>query len=482
MNLALPRTIFSGSVRHAQLPLKPIPQRFNPLVLGLSRWALPLLLRLRLRRWLPSGIARIEARNTDLLVDLFRDFDAGNIRLVIAFHHPEVDDPLCMLHLLSSIVPRAARRRGIRLRSPIHSFFLFDRGMTLWGGRWLGWLLSRLGGVSIRRGRRPDYTAIRAMRQLLAEGRFPIAVAPQGATNGHSEIVNPLEPGVAQLGFWCVEDLLAAGRSETVLIVPVGIRYFYLTPPWQNIGRLLHRLEAQCGIATGGQNQSGPGPKSYYDRLIRLGEFLIGEMESFYRHFYHLELPQPQPSTGESTTDRNQNLAIRLKNLLDAALRVDEETFALPGRGSIDERCRRIEEAGWSRIYREDLPDLDGVSALGRGLADWIAEEADVRMRHMRLAESLTAVTGTYVRDHPTAERFAETLLILHDVVSRLVERKLPRRPRLGWRRVVLTIGKPISVSDRWLPDRRDRHAARQAVMDLTQDLHAALERLQSSD
>jgi len=49
-----------------------------------------------------------------------------------------------------------------------------------------------------------------------------MTVAPEGATNGHSEIVSPLERGVAQLGFWCVEDLVKAGRSETVYIVPIG--------------------------------------------------------------------------------------------------------------------------------------------------------------------------------------------------------------------------------------------------------------------
>ncbi|WP_071599813.1 hypothetical protein [Mastigocladopsis repens] len=44
-------------------------------------------------------------------------------------------------------------------------------------------------------------------------------------------------------------------------------------------------------------------------------------------------------------------------------------------------------------------------------LGDRIAEEANLRMWHMRLVESFVAVTGNYVHEKPTAERFAETTL-----------------------------------------------------------------------
>jgi len=76
-------------------------------------------------------------------------------------------------------------------------------------------------------------------------------------------------------------------------------------------------------------------------------------------------------------------------------------------------RCRRL-EAGWTYIYREDLQDLKALSPLDGGLADWIAEEASLRMLHMRLVESFVAVTGTYVLEKPF-ERFAETALLMFD-------------------------------------------------------------------
>jgi hypothetical protein len=94
------------------------------------------------------------------------------------------------------------------------------------------------------------------------------------------------------------------------------------------------------------------------------------------------------------------------------------------------------------------------------------------------LAESFVAVTATYIKEKPTAERFAETALLMFDFMARIKEKKIPRRPRLGWRQARVTVGEPISVSDRWSTYQTSRQAARLAVNDLTQDLQKALETL----
>jgi hypothetical protein len=96
----------------------------------------------------------------------------------------------------------------------------------------------------------------------------------------------------------------------------------------------------------------------------------------------------------------------------------------------------------------------------------------------MRLAESFVAVTGTYVQQKPSFERFAETSLILFDLIARIKGEKNPARPRLGWRKSRLTVGEPISVTQRWSSYQASRQAARVAVNDLTQDLQVALEKM----
>ncbi|MBE9046219.1 1-acyl-sn-glycerol-3-phosphate acyltransferase [Pleurocapsales cyanobacterium LEGE 10410] len=460
-------------MQRTQPKLNFIPPNFNPLILRFVHWSLPILKRFRFLPWLPAGIKKIEIANGEILVELYHQFQSGKIRLILAFRHCEVDDPLSGLHLLSCGIPTIARQQGIKIESPVHSHFMYDRGMTIWAGDWLGWLFSRMGGVPVHRGKTLDWQAIKQTRELLINGQFPLVVAPEGATNGHSETISPLEPGVAQLAFWCVEDLAKHHRIERVVVLPINIQYRYLDPQWSKLDRLLSKLETDCGlpeqevIDDNSQNLA----ELYYPRLLRLGEYLLSEMEQFYRCFYHRHLPLSPDSASP------ENLPHRLAKLLDVSLQVGEEYFGLKPKGNIIERCRRLEEAGWNYIYRQERNKLKNLSPVKQGLADWIAAEADLRMLHMRLAESFVAVTGTYVREKPSFERFAETSLILFDAIARIKGNKNPRRPRLGWRKSTVTIGEPINVSDRVKTYRQNRQGAKQAVAQLTQDIQTALEK-----
>ena len=120
--------------------------------------------------------------------------------------------------------------------------------------------------------------------------------------------------------------------------------------------------------------------------------------------------------------------------------------------------------------------DLDQLSPLERRLADRAAAEADLRIWHMRLVESFVSVTGHYVQTEMSAERFAETLLLIWDTVTKIHGDRNPfHRPQLGPQRGRVTIAEPIVVSDRWETYHSSRRHAKQAVADLTQDLQAAL-------
>jgi hypothetical protein len=455
-------------IQRVQPPLQFIPPALNPTVLWSLQRLLPWITRSR------TAIADIQAENVEVLVDLYQQFHAGTIRFLLAFRHPSAADPLCLAHLLADLVPKVARQQGINLCRPIHAHFLYDRGIPLWAGSFMGWLYSQLGGIPIHRGK-IDLVGLRTARHLFANGSLPMVAAPEGATNGHTEIISPLEPGISQLSFWCVEDLVKAGRAEVVLIVPVGIQYRYLTPPWQAIDRLLTELERDTGLV----EAVSPGtiePQVLYQRLYRLAEHLLQVMEQHYTRFYHQ--PLVGTPTGETTTPlSNAEFATRLNALLDVALTVAEQYFGLQPKGSIIDRCRRLEQAGWDCIYRDDLK-LETLPALERGLADRVAEEADLRIWHMRIVESFVAVTGKYVLENPTVERFAETTLLMWDMVARIKGGDPFKRPKLGKQTALVTIGQPISVSDRWQTYQGGRRNAKVAIAELTQDLQTALQRM----
>ncbi|NJL48851.1 MAG: hypothetical protein HC929_16995 [Leptolyngbyaceae cyanobacterium SM2_5_2] len=116
----------------AQPPLSFLPAKPNTFVLRAVQLGLPLWIRWR------ENIQRVEAKNVDPLVHLLKEFQAGQQRLMIAFRHPSPQDAFCLAHLLWYAVPRRARELGITLERPIHTHFIYDRGIPLWAGTWVG--------------------------------------------------------------------------------------------------------------------------------------------------------------------------------------------------------------------------------------------------------------------------------------------------------------------------------------------------------
>ena len=442
-----------------------LPPRLDGRVLATARLLLPLWLR-------RSGLRGVTVEGMERLQEPMEAFQEGRSRLLLAFRHPSLDDPAVLAHLLWRDLARAGRPRHAepgrrRFRPRPHAQFLYDRGIPLWAGEGTGWLLSRLGGCSIQRSKL-DLPALRTARALLLDGPHPFAVAPEGATNGHSEVVSPLEPGVAQLALWTADDLQKAGRPEAMTLLPIGLQYRFSAPVWPAIEALLSQLEGEAGRASSDRSLQ---PDHLYRRLAALAELMLCRLEDYYRAAHHLPLP-PLPETATAAEER---LTMRLNRLLEGALQVAERGLAVEPHGDLNERCRRLEQAGWDRLYPStDLPAAPP-SALDRGLAGRLAEETAQSLWHMRLVEAFVAVSGRYVREHPSQERFADTLLILWDTLNRIRGGTPGQRPQLGPRQALIRIGEPLAVLPLLAGYRSDR---RRAVADLTATLQQRLEGL----
>ena len=441
---------------YAQPPLEFLPPKFNPLVLRLCQILMPL--------WMAgkTPIADIQIEQGDRIIELFQQFQASKIRFLLAFRHPNPNDPIALSQVFWRRIPALAKSQGVSLQDPVHFHFIYDRGIPLWAGNFVTWLFPQLGGSSILRGT-IDRPGLKSARHLFVNGRFPIAAAPEGATNGHNQLISPLEPGIAQMAFWCVEDLHKLQRTETVLIVPLGVQYSYVQDNWKALESLLTEMETDCGLSTSNHQ---PVFEHLYPRLINLGNYLLNLMENLYGKFYHQNIPQ---------SSDNQDLSQRLHSLLDIALKVSESYFGIQPIGDLTSRCRRLEQAGWEYIYRENLKSPEDLSAVDLGLANRLAEEASLRMWHMRLVESFVAVTGEYIKQNPSFDRFADTVIIIWTAIARLKGVNPNKTPNLGKQLVKTRVGEPIAVSPRWASYRSSR---RQAIADLTQDLQIALEEL----
>jgi len=441
------------SLERVHPPLPYLPPQYDANMVRFAQLMSPYLLYLR------SRISRVEEHHLERVVQTQHASDLGKIKCIYAFRHPTTDDHFSLLHLFGQSLPRTAHQMGIKLNKPCHSFFVYDRGIPLWAGGVVNWLFPKVGGIPVFRGK-PDRQGMKAMREHLLNGKLPLSIAPEGGTNGQSELVAELEPGVVQLAFWTAEDLAKAGRPERVVIVPIGIQYEYTSHAWQHIDRLLLSLEQDCGIT-----KPRPLPSDRYSRLYDLGIFVVNWVAQHYQKFY--------PNYAVSL-DATWDLSQRLQAVIDTILRVAESYFGMEGKGSTVDRCRRLEQAVWDRVFRADL-DLSKISNLELAFANQLAKEANASMWHMRIAESIMPVTGTYAKEHPSPSRFAEMLLLMWRAMCRVKLIPFGATPYVGHRKLILSAGEPIAVSEQLPLYQSSRQQAKECVSQMTQQLKQAL-------
>ena len=461
-------------IDRAQPALQFLPHSLNLTIWRGVAFVLPLWMRFKL------AITEVQSQNVETLARYYQEFQQGKVRILIAFRHPCTSDPFTMGYLMWKELPKVAKEHRIALKRPVHSHFLYDRGVALWAGNIVNWLFPTIGGSSIFRGK-ADREGLKAARALLTDSFIPLSIAPEGATNDHSELVSPLEPGVAQLGFWAQDDLIKAERPESMFIIPVSLRYQYIKPPWGEIEKIIAQLESDLKLPI---SHEAPGfindPKAdrLYGRLLNVGIGFLSQLEAFYTRNYGISFEEEEaPSTDHSSI--NQVLIERLHRGLDKILKVSEDFFNVKAKGEFSDRCRRLEQAAWSRIFIDKLEQLSPVE---RGLADWQAAEASLRLDHMRLAERLICLTDDYIVSKPTGDRFAEVSLILWRISVWLKGESPHDPPKLGPKRVKIHVCEPIAIQDYWAQYKLDRRSARKTVNSITEKIQASFEAVIQSE
>lgn len=442
-----------------QPPLRHIPPRFNAPLFRLVAAVYPVYIRFAL------DIRRVTVEGMDRLLAHYRLFQERKIRLIIAFRHPHLDDGALMARLLGNAVRDAARRERRRTASgglarPPFAHFVYDRGAPLWAGPFIGWLLPRMGGISVFRGKL-DSQSVGDIRWALLHADHPLAIAPEGAVSYNERRAAPLETGVAHFAFWGVRDLSAAGRGERVVILPVVPVYRHGPDAVKGLERLARYLERECGLRF---DEARPLPV----RLRAIAHHLLSTAETFYRRFYaHSAVVLSPGEEAGSTADAHflSPERERIEAIVEAALSSAERSLNLSCSGSPIDRVRRVEQACWDRIFRSDIPDIAALSPLERSLADRLARETSLTMRHLQLADIMVYLSELAIPDDAGVDELAEAASNLAGMLARLEGGDISATPRIGSRTVSFRIGRPLSVSERWESYLRNRPAAVEEVM-----------------
>jgi hypothetical protein len=403
----------------------------------------------------------VRTERAETLVSEMESFCAGRSRLIIAFRHPSVSDAPLLAYLFSRRLPRIARRLGRRLPRRTHVHFLYGRGVPVWAGAGLAWILPRIAAIPVYN-RRHDSRGMAAVRKTALDGRFPLALAPEGQVSYHNKAFGELEAGTGRIALWCRDDLRAAGRHEEVRILPLSIEYRYPEEGRGALAGILREISARTGIEL--DVDTADGALRVYEGLLDLTRRLLSHIESAYHVTFGAPAPgpgrtapAPEPEvapgcTGTATdavgpTDPTSPdpaaLRRRIVALCDRVLRVGEKVHGLASDGSLLDRVFRLRDAGWRRMFRDDL---EALSPLERTLADAAAEEAKITTRHMELVDVLEYLDPAYISPDGPFERLVEYAVNLQDVVNRLLGGTIAGRMRIKGREAVVRAGKPVSV------------------------------------
>lgn len=422
-------------------PLRPsLP---SPITLFFLRLVSPFYLRFALK------FQSIEIQECEKVVDLWKAFQNGEIRLIIAFRHPYGDEPQLFSYAFDVLLPRKARMLRRPLRNPVHARFVHGYEVALWGGPLVRWLLPRIGALPVYHAKM-EAGGIKNIRNAIRNGPFPLALASEGQISYVSETVARLENGSVQMGFWCAEELEKENRSERVIILPLSIHHRFNPRDFKKLHAFLSRLEKKCGL-----DSITSGTASVKERLVRLETRILAMTEEYYAKSYRVK-PAVQVDVDVDTALRS-----RWKALMDAALAHAE--FVLGIRTSVYSdainRVYAIRQVCWDRIYPG--PETGKPSALSRAFTNRRTGEAWYAMRHMEFVDIAFYLDGAYLNSveggDPPFDRLVETAHNLDDLVSRLAGGNIRDRPSFMRKKAVIIPGEILDITSRLSDYQLDR-------------------------
>ncbi|HZJ87579.1 MAG TPA: hypothetical protein VFC80_00305 [Sphaerochaeta sp.] len=359
--------------------------RFSPLCYAITR----LLGRTYLRRVL--GVKTIEQFHAHRYSEALDSFKRGERRLILAFRHTAVEDaPLLLV--------------GTAKKS--HLSFLYGRDVLNWAGASARIFFPRLAFIAVQN-RGSSRAGLTHLRQAATNGRFPLALAPEGQVTYHAHRCGPLESGVAQLALWAGET------GAEVTILPVAIAYRYSDDSASLLTDLLVRWQQESGFRL---------------EVASPEQLLATACENT------LELVA---SHWKVALEAVGSFTARRDHLCAALLEYAEEEAGLgPQTGSIIDRLYRL------RFFAEDtlFGPQEGISLEQR-------ERTHSYLIALQTVDVLEYLDPSYITEEISAARMVEVALTLLDVTNRIaggsIDSRYSPKEKVGG----LYFGEPIDLS-----------------------------------
>ncbi len=410
--------------------LASIPPAPSRMVMAMLRWIGPIYLRFGM------NVGRVIVEDSES-TDLFGS--GGNRppgRIFIAFRHPSPDDPLVVYYLLQKRCPSAGT----------YPVFLYGRDVPVWAGPVAGWLLPRIGGISVfHEEMRRD--SLDELYRAVSSASGPIVLAPEGQVTYHNYRTAPTQRGTAHLARWA-----AAQTGSPSHVVPLALEYRYPDDRSNTIFvRLLGRVEALTGVSSAVDHTDGPDSDgTLVTRTWRAAAALVDTVANHYR------VAGCGTPDGQRIPD-TEDINAAMQRIIMQALSEGERHANVTAGHDRDpiSRVFRLRRIYWNALF----PAHRGTGKLGRALDDLRATEARIVARHFQTVDLLAYLDFTYLSSvgitpgtsMPEAgsaahARLVEYLLAMDDLSRRVMGHTIGRRYSWPRRRCTCRFGRTISV------------------------------------
>ncbi len=391
----------------SDLPYRFVPPKPNALVIAIARFAN--------RHFALPGknhlVEGVSLAGAEAFAEARRDRRA---RFVLLPNHPTHSDPQLMTEVC----------RRLRVKPAFMAAYdVFARG------KFGAWFMQRTGAFSVDR-EGSDRKAMRCAAEVLAAGRYPLVIFPEGNVYLCNDRVTPFAEGAAYIALRAQKEL---GDSAPVYAVPVSLKYTYVEDVRETVLIELEKVAASFGTDV---DRDAP----IAGELKRVS---VTALARYLRQHGHIPAHSERPVDEQISHAAGQIIA-SLESKIDLAARPTDDLTA---------RVRKV-RATIHSVRTDPERDVDQ-----RAASHW-ADEAMLALRILGYA-------GGYTASNPTLDRAAETVARLReDVRSELF-------PPDGHRRALVQIGTPIDLRER-LADFRE--GARDAIQDLTDVCEAGVQ------
>ncbi|MCF7945215.1 MAG: hypothetical protein K9L75_06770 [Spirochaetia bacterium] len=401
-----------------------------------------------------EGVSSVSIAHPERLTENLEAFHTQKKRLIIAFRHVAKEDAPVMVYGLNKVLPKMMKKLKRRYPYHPHVRFLYGKDVLNWAGKAAVWLFPRIGSIPVVNGGTQN-EVLSIIRNEIREGKFPLALAPEGQVTYHMYSCGGTTPGTAAIAYWGLES------GQDVTILPVSLGYRYSENPTDFVLSMMERWQRSCGrkIVQQGWNGAETSAKFIFPLLLELTDKTLGILEKFYYLPNREKNWSSESFTYDPERDRDVQKSFfdfpgtekRIEALCEAALSRAEATAGITQNtqtyGNWFQRLLKIRFTGVDSLY-PDNTDPEALHSLDRSIADFRAAEAHIYLRHSQIADVLEYVNPRYVIPPVSAGRASEYMIMLLDLLNRLNGGAIGTRYSPKGKKAVLYVGQPISTTE----------------------------------